>query len=83
MSKVKIKCQEANQICDKTQYNEASFFEKIKLTIHLLYCKACKKYTKRNTQLTRLIKNPKVKTLEASQKANIKDIFDEELKNQN
>lgn len=50
-----IKCEEANKICDKSQYQEASFWERIKLELHLLTCKACRKYTKGNMELTKLI----------------------------
>ncbi len=58
--KIKLECHEANHICDKNQYKEATFWEKVKLNIHLIYCRACRKYTARNTKLTRAIKNPKV-----------------------
>lgn len=50
-----IKCEEANRICDKSQYQEASFLERIKLELHLLTCKTCQKYTKENIELTKLI----------------------------
>jgi len=58
--KIKLECHEANHICDKNQYREASFWEKVRLNIHLIYCRACRKYTARNTKLTKAIKNPKV-----------------------
>ena len=48
MSKLFLKCDDANHVCDKSQYKEASFIEKIKLTFHLMYCKACRKYSKNN-----------------------------------
>ena len=43
-----ISCDEATTICDKSQYDEASLFEKIRLSIHLAFCRHCKKYTKQN-----------------------------------
>ena len=33
-----MKCEDAGQVCDKSQYKEASFWEKLKLNVHLLYC---------------------------------------------
>jgi len=45
---MKLTCDEATTICDKSQYNEASFFEKIKLQLHILLCKKCWKYSKQN-----------------------------------
>jgi len=50
---LKITCKEANEICNKAQYNEATFMEKIKLNLHLLVCKICAMYSKQNKLLTK------------------------------
>ncbi len=71
-----IKCNDANHICDKNQYKEASLVEKIKLTIHILYCKACRKYSTNNGKLTKLVNDPKVISIDQS----IKNTMKEELK---
>jgi hypothetical protein len=55
--KLNITCDEATTICDKNQYGEASFFDKIKLNIHFIGCKVCALYTRQNTILTKLYKN--------------------------
>jgi len=54
-TKIKISCDEATQICDKSQYGEATIWEKIKLNIHLILCHHCKTYTKQNTLITKII----------------------------
>ncbi|MCD2260462.1 glycine dehydrogenase [Psychroserpens luteolus] len=77
-NKIIIPCEEANHVCDKTQYKEATLWEKIKLNIHLLYCKACRKYTKNNTKLTKLVTKKPV-TLDASSKEGLKSAFEKEL----
>ena len=51
-----INCDEATTICDKSQYGEASLFDRIRLTLHLAYCKKCKKYTKQNNLMTDIFK---------------------------
>lgn len=51
-NKLFITCDEATTICTKNQYKEASFWEKIKLNIHILTCKICGLYSKQNTKLT-------------------------------
>nr|WP_321228167.1 hypothetical protein [uncultured Psychroserpens sp.] len=81
MSKLKLKCREANHICDKAQYKEANLWEKIVLNIHLIYCRACRKYSSRNGKLTKLMKNPKVETMEASAKEQLNAAFQKELAN--
>jgi len=81
MSNIKLECHEANHLCDKNQYKETSFLERVRLIIHLIYCKACREYTKRNVKLTKLINNPKVNTLEESQKECLKETFEKELIN--
>ncbi|WP_431136290.1 hypothetical protein [Psychroserpens mesophilus] len=76
--KIIIPCNEANHVCDKTQYKEASLWEKIKLNIHLIYCIACRKYTKNNSKLTKLVtKEPVVMDVKA--KASLKSAFEQEL----
>lgn len=52
----KITCDEATSICDKAQYNEASFYEKIKLNWHLLTCKICALYSMQNRKMTDIFK---------------------------
>lgn len=82
MGKVKIfiPCEEANHTCDKTQYKEASLLEKIKLNIHLIYCRACREYTKNNTKLTSKIKTSKVECLDKKTKEIMKNDFEKALK---
>jgi hypothetical protein len=79
-TKIIIPCDEANHVCDKTQYKEATLWEKIKLNIHLLYCKACRKYTKNNSKLTKLVTNKPV-TLDNASKESLKSAFQKELAN--
>ena len=55
-SKLFINCDEATTICDKSQYGEASLFERIRLTLHLVLCKHCKKYTRQNNLMTDVYK---------------------------
>ncbi|MEZ4778963.1 MAG: hypothetical protein R2786_06225 [Flavobacteriaceae bacterium] len=78
--KIKIKCNESNHICDKSQYKEASLWEMIKLNIHLLYCDFCRKYTANNQRLTKTIKNSTVKTLCEEDKKGLKEKLLQELK---
>ena len=81
MSKIKIviPCDEANHVCDKTQYKNATLWEKIKLNIHLLYCRACRDYTKNNTKLTKAIKKSKVECLDQSTKIKMKKTLDKAI----
>ncbi|MCM4157488.1 hypothetical protein [Gramella sp. AN32] len=63
-----IDCSEAGICCDKAQYKDASFSEKAKLLIHLIYCKICRKRTFRNSKLTKLIKESKLQSCPEDQK---------------
>ncbi|MBT3740884.1 MAG: hypothetical protein HOG32_01575 [Polaribacter sp.] len=56
LKKLHITCNEATTICDRSQYKEASFFEKIKLNLHFLSCKICRLYTKQNKRMSGLFK---------------------------
>lgn len=82
-NKIIIPCEEANHVCDKNQYKEASLWEKIKLNIHLIYCKACRKYSKDNAKLTNVLKTGKTQTLDLEVKEELKSAFEKELAKHN
>ena len=80
MSKMMIPCEEANHVCDKTQYKEATLWEKIKLNIHLIYCKVCRKYSKNNAILTKTIDKSNVECLDPECKEAMKKDLDKAIK---
>lgn len=75
-----IACDEAQHCCDKAQYNEASLLEKIKLSVHLLFCRACQKYTSNNKKLTKLIKVEKAESFDNSEKNELEQLFQQQIK---
>jgi hypothetical protein len=79
MSNLKLSCQEANHVCDRNQYKEAGLWEKVKLTVHLIYCKACRKYTANNAKLTKAMKTSKVEVLDNTSKERMQTAFEKEL----
>ena len=80
---LRIDCERGKHLCDKNQYKEASFLEKISLTIHLIFCQSCREYTKKNNALTKLVKNPKLQTMSSANKSDLKTRMAEELAKQN
>ncbi|WP_233783188.1 hypothetical protein [Flavivirga eckloniae] len=79
-NRIFIPCEDANHVCDKTQYEDATLWEKIKLNIHLIYCRACRKYTKNNTKLTKIIKKSEVECLDKKSKEAMQLEFEKALK---
>jgi hypothetical protein len=77
--KLFVSCDKAAHTCDKTQYKEASFWEKIKLNIHLLYCKACRKYSANNAKLTKLTHKPEVDCLKNCEKEKLETNLKKEI----
>ncbi|MFD2823065.1 hypothetical protein ACFS5M_05255 [Lacinutrix iliipiscaria] len=73
-------CEKANHVCDKTQYKEASLIEKIKLTIHLLYCRACRKYTNNNQKLTKIVKDSRIECMSTKEKEALNESLTEAIK---
>lgn len=63
-----IDCSEAAECCDKSQYKEAKPLEKMKLLIHLTFCRACRKFSSKNSKLTEAIKKSKLQTCPEEQK---------------
>lgn len=74
-----ISCDEAKVICDKAQYDEATFYEKVKLYIRLSWCHFTRSYSKRNAKLTTSIKNASLQCLKSEDKQKLQHILDQEL----
>ena len=81
--KIGMPCSEANLVCDKSQYKESSFWEKVKLHVHLLYCKVCRDYTKTNSKFTSIIPRSKVRCMDKKNKESLKNEFNKVLKEEN
>lgn len=67
-----VSCEEAQHLCDKAQYDEASLLDKIKLNLRISWCKVTRAYYKRNIKLTEKIKESKVECLTPECKENMK-----------
>jgi len=67
-----ISCDQARNICDRAQYKEASLKDKIKLNLHLMWCKTCSLYTKKNQALTSLCERAGLTSLRESEKEEMK-----------
>ncbi len=55
-----IDCSEAAECCNKSQYKEAKFIDKVKLMFHLTFCKTCRSFSSNNSKLTGLIEKSKI-----------------------
>ena len=78
-SKIFLNCKEAYHICDKSQYEKISSWQKMKLRVHLFLCKICRKYSKNNKKLTQLCCEANIKTLKPQEKEKIKKVLESEL----
>ena len=67
-----LTCTEAENICDKAEYKEASLREKFRLRLHLFFCKNCKDYNRRNKGLSSLLKKADLKACSSQEKATFK-----------
>lgn len=78
-----ISCEEAQHICDKNQYGEASFWEKFKLGLRLSWCRITRAYSKNNNALSKCIEDSKVNVLSKDELDDMKQKFEKQLGNQN
>ncbi len=67
-----ISCEKAALICNKAQYKEASWLDKLKLKLHLLYCGTCSAFSKKNAKLTALTQKAKLRGLSEQEKTEMK-----------
>lgn len=68
-----ISCDKAAIICNKAQYREATFLERLKLRFHLFMCKNCCKATEQNSKLTTLCEKAKLQSLSRKEKLKMKE----------
>jgi hypothetical protein len=67
-----ISCDEAAIICNKKQYKEANFKDKIKLMFHLWFCKTCASFSKKNAELTTLCNKAHLQCIPEKEKVKMK-----------
>lgn len=79
-NKIFLSCEEAFAICDKAQYKEASFWERVRLFFRFSYCRMTRRYVSRNTKLTETLKNAKVNCLKTEERQALKAEFQRQLK---
>jgi len=75
-----VSCEKARHLCNKTQYNESSLWERIKLTIHLYTCKECSTYSNKNTKLSSLCEQANIFNLSEEDKAAMQKELDNQSK---
>jgi hypothetical protein len=80
---MKLSCDEATKLCDKSQYDEITFLEKMKLNFHLFLCKKCGLYSKQNKIMTKCYHDfkpaEKTATLSSEEKAAMTNELKEKL----
>ena len=74
-----ISCEEAQHICDKNQYGDATWWEKFKLSLRLSWCHITRAYVKQNKKLTKTIKDGHVKCMNKTEREELKEVFNQEL----
>lgn len=65
-------CEKALHICNKSQYQEASFWEILRLKYHLFICAKCAGHSKKNGRLTELCDQAALKSLSLAEKEELK-----------
>jgi hypothetical protein len=78
-NKLFISCEQAIQYCNKSQYKEITFYDKLILKIHIFICKLCKAYTTKNTKLTQLLKDEKVQCMHPEHKMKMDSLLRQEI----
>lgn len=67
-----ISCEQATTICTKSQYREAGARERFQLWLHLLFCRSCAHFTRKNRKLTDLCNRAPLQRLSEPEKEELK-----------
>lgn len=76
---MRLSCAEAANLCTRAEYKEARPIERLKLKLHLYFCRTCKEYYHNNKKLTTLLKKADIKPCSLHEKEH----FKEKIKNGN
>ncbi|AXG67957.1 hypothetical protein KORDIASMS9_00139 [Kordia sp. SMS9] len=74
-----ISCEEAQHICDKSQYGEAGFWEILKLKLRLSWCHITRAYSSKNAKLTELVQKSNIDAIEQKKKDEMARKLKEEM----
>lgn len=77
-----IDCNKAENCCDKSQYKEAGMREKFSMLLHLMLCRPCRKYSSKNTRLTKLIEKSGIKNCTKEEKEVFRHRIQKEMSKQ-
>jgi hypothetical protein len=75
---MKLSRERAKELCTKSQYGEASFWELVQLNIHVLLFKECAQFSSKNAKLTSLCEEAELQVLSEEDKKAMKKCLDEE-----
>jgi hypothetical protein len=76
---MKISCDKAAELCTMSQYDEASWWQKLKLKLHISYCKSCAKFSAKNSKFSSLCEAAKLNSLNEMDKESMKEALKKEL----
>lgn len=76
-----ISCEEAFHICDKSQYGEATLWEKVKLNLRFIWCHFTRAYVSKNRKLTKAMRASKVQCLNQNERDQLLNSFNQQLQN--
>ncbi len=77
--RMKISLEKAKQICTKTQYGEATWWEVLQLKVYLLFCKECAEFSEKNGKLTSLCERIELFSLSEEDKIAMKERLKKKL----
>ena len=76
-----ISYEDAIHICDKNQYREASILELIKLNLRMIHCRMTRRYSRKNSLLTKVLQKNKSIGFTMVEKQDMRDHISKYLSN--
>ena len=70
---MKVYREKAKELCTKSQYGEATWWELIQLNVFLILFKECAQFTAKNTKLTSLCEQADLKMISEEEKKAMKE----------
>ncbi len=70
---MKISRERAKQLCTKSQYGEATWWELVQLNIYLFFSKECADFSAKNSKLTSLCEQADMQVISEEEKKAMKE----------
>lgn len=74
-----FKCDDAANVCDRSQYSESTVSERLLMKFHHVICRICREHSALNGKLSRAIKKANLQSFPEHKKRELRKVIQQEI----